>query len=77
MQTRWHSFIESWANVVAGIIISYVANLFIFPFLGYEISTEQNIKLVAIYTVISLVRSYVLRRLFNKWHVKTQLNKKG
>jgi hypothetical protein len=40
--------------------------LLIFPLFGWEISTSQNIILVIFYTVISIVRSYALRRIFNK-----------
>ena len=66
MQSRFGSIIETLTNVVVGLIISFVANLLIFPLFGWEISTSQNIILVIFYTVISIVRSYALRRIFNK-----------
>lgn len=64
-QTRRHSFIEAWANIFVGFTINYIANLLIFPLFGMHISPIDNLLLGLIYTVISLVRSYVLRRWFN------------
>lgn len=65
MQTKLGSFVESWANIVAGFTINYCANLLIFPLFGMHISPGNNFLLGVIYTGISLARSYVLRRWFN------------
>ena len=64
-QSRRHSLLEAWANIIVGFSINYVANLLIFPLFGFHISLEANFIMGLIYTVISLVRSYVLRRWFN------------
>lgn len=64
-QTRLGSFVEAWANILVGFSINYVANLCIFPFFGMHISALNNFYLGLIYTVISLARSFVLRRWFN------------
>ena len=39
----------------------------VFPFFGIEASLSDNLAIGAIFTVVSLVRSYALRRLFNRW----------
>lgn len=64
-QTKTGSFAEAWANIAVGFTINYIANLLIFPLFGFHISLEANFLMGLIYTVISLVRSYVLRRYFN------------
>lgn len=64
-QTKLGSAAEAWANIAVGFTINYFANLAIFPLFGFHISLEANFLMGAIYTVISLVRSYVLRRWFN------------
>lgn len=64
-QTKTGSFAEAWANIFVGFTINYFANLLIFPWFGFHISLEANFVMGLIYTVISLVRSYVLRRWFN------------
>jgi hypothetical protein len=64
-QTKLGSIAEAWANIAIGFSINYFANLLIFPLFGMHISAGDNFLLGCIYTIISLVRSYVLRRWFN------------
>ena len=64
-QSRWMSFVEAWANIGVGILVSYLANWLILPLiLGHPLGIAENILLTAIYTGISLARSYTLRRVF-------------
>ena len=72
-QTRKHSFIEAWVNIFIGFSINYVANLLIFPFFGMHISLANNFLMGCIYTCISLVRSYFIRRYFNALMVKLHI----
>jgi hypothetical protein len=65
MQSRLQSLIEAWLNVAIGFSINFVANWLIFPMFGWHISVSDNLLLGCIYTVISVVRSYGVRRLFN------------
>ncbi|WP_208451197.1 DUF7220 family protein [Burkholderia anthina] len=65
-QTKRGSFIEAMTNTAIGYGINYTANLVIFPFFGMHISPKANILLGLIYTGISIVRGYVLRRCFNR-----------
>lgn len=67
-QSRAHSMIEAWTNVAVGFGVAMLANVTLFPLFGWHISGAQNIALTCCFTVISLVRSYLLRRLFNRWH---------
>jgi hypothetical protein len=64
-QTKAGSFAEAWANIAVGFSVNYIANLLIFPLFGFHISLEANFLMGLIYTAISLVRSYALRRWFN------------
>lgn len=64
-QTKAHSFIEAWANIAVGFTINFVANMLILPAFGFNVSAGQAFGIGLIFTVISLVRSYVLRRWFN------------
>lgn len=67
-QSRKHSMIEAIINVVVGFTINAMLNFAVFPLFGWKISLAQNIALGVIYTVVSIVRSYTLRRVFNRWH---------
>jgi len=69
-QTRRGSFVEAVINVLIGLWINMAANVLIFPHFGWHITAEQNIKLGIIYTAISIVRSYCIRRWFNQMIVK-------
>ncbi len=64
-QTRLGSFIEAWINVAIGFAINFCANLLILPLIGFHISIGQNLFIGVLYTVISVARSYVIRRWFN------------
>ena len=68
MQTRWQSFIESWANVLVGYGVALLTQIIVFPLFGLQVSIGQNIQIGIIFTLVSLARSYVLRRVFNRWH---------
>jgi hypothetical protein len=65
MQTHLGSIIETVINLVIGIIVSLIINAMIMPAVGCTISHAENLMMVAIFTVTSLIRSYSLRRLFN------------
>ncbi len=64
-QSKLGSFIEACINVVIGFTINYIANLLIFPLFGMSISLSDNLLLGIIYTLISIARSYIIRRWFN------------
>jgi hypothetical protein len=64
-QTKLGSFVEAWANIVVGFSINFVANMTILPWFGFKVSAGSAFEIGLIFTVISLVRSYVLRRWFN------------
>ena len=69
-QPRWQSALETAVNIVIGYSINFVANLVVLPLFGFHITLLANIYMGIAYTGISIVRSYVLRRAFNAWHVR-------
>ncbi|HEY0623167.1 DUF7220 family protein [Sphingomonas sp.] len=65
-QSRLDSFMEALTNTLIGLIVSTIANFFVIPLvLGVHMTHGQNIVLALIFTVISIARSYILRRAFN------------
>lgn len=64
-QSRKHSAVETVANVAIGYVIAIAAQVAIFPAFGVHIAFAQDLAIGAAFTVVSLVRSYVLRRVFN------------
>lgn len=63
-QSRLASLIETLVNVGSGFVLSYVITITLLPWLGYPVTHGQSLGIVCIYTVSSLIRSYVVRRLF-------------
>lgn len=66
MQSRLHSALESAANVAIGYGVALASQLLIFPFYGIQIPLRDNIAIGIWFTVISLARSYLLRRWFTR-----------
>jgi len=65
-QTKRQSFIEIMTNTVVGFLISVVVQLIIYPVLEIEVSIGENLTITTIFVVIGIVRSYVMRRIFNR-----------
>jgi hypothetical protein len=65
-QSRTLSMLEAVTNVVLGYGVAVAAQLIFFPAIGISIALADNLRLGALFTGLSLVRSYVLRRLFGR-----------
>jgi len=68
MQTKTQSLIEATVNSVSGYLLAVLTQVLLFPLFGIHIPLGQNFVLAFIFTIISIARSYVVRRLFNRWH---------
>ena len=66
-QSRLHSFIEAWVNVLIGFAVSFIANMLILPAFGFKVSVSQALGIGVAFTIVSVVRSYAVRRLFNSF----------
>ena len=65
MQSRIESLIESCTNVLIGYVVAVLSQLLIFPFFNIHVPLTSNLAIGLWFTVISLLRSYILRRYFN------------
>ena len=63
-QTRRMSLIEALTNVAVGYGIAVVTQMAVFPLFGLHATLTQNMMMGAIFTVVSIARSYALRRAF-------------
>jgi len=64
-QSRTDSAIEVATNILIGATISLVAQIFVFPMYGIRVGAATHIGIVGWFTVVSVARQYVLRRLFD------------
>ena len=65
MQSKKQSLIETLTNVGIGWFISFIANMLVLPLFGYNINLTDGLLISIIFTIISIVRGYVVRRWFN------------
>jgi len=66
MQLRRHSLIESIVNVAVGYGVALASQLAIFPVFGIKVTLQENLLIGLFFTVISIIRSYALRRFFTR-----------
>lgn len=63
-QSRVMSLAESLANVIVGFGLAVVTQLLVFPLFGLHTTLAENLTIGAIFTLVSIGRSYCLRRMF-------------
>ena len=68
------SFVEAFTNVVVGYGIALATQAMLFPTLGVEIGLAESVVIAAVFTFVSLVRSFLLRRLFEMLRVHRSQN---
>ena len=65
-QSRQMSLIEAVANVVIGYVLAVTTQILAFPWFGLNATVGENLAIGALFTAISLIRGYALRRLFTR-----------
>jgi hypothetical protein len=63
-QSRLMSLVEAVANVVVGYGVAVVTQILIFPIFGLQTTLAQNLQMGLLFTGVSIIRSFLLRRLF-------------
>jgi hypothetical protein len=74
MQSRSGSLIETATSTATGYVVAVAAQAIIFPAFGVAVSVSQLAGIAAAFTGVSLVRGYLLRRLFNWLGGRTATN---
>ena len=67
MQSRGMSLVEAMTNVLVGYGVAVATQAMVFPWFGLSATFGENLQIGLIFTVVSLARSYTLRRIFNGW----------
>ena len=71
-QSKRGSLAESLLNVAIGYGIAVVTQVAVFPLFDLHPSLSENLTIGGIFTVVSIARSYCLRRAFNWYHVRSR-----
>jgi hypothetical protein len=59
------SMIEVATNITIGLVVSFIIQIAVFKLYDIHISVTQNVEITIWFTVISIIRSYLIRRWFN------------
>jgi len=65
-QSKKQSVLESVTQTLIGLATSILVQIIIYPLMGIPVSFNQNLIITAIFFAVSLIRGYIVRRLFNK-----------
>lgn len=66
---------ETATNYVVGYFLAWFLMTYLLRWLGYPITKEKSGEVVAIFTAVSVIRSYAIRRFFNWIHVRANMNR--
>ena len=58
------SAVESVTNVSVGLGVAVTTQMLLFPLFGLHVTPVENLMMSAVFTGVSVVRSYTLRRVF-------------
>ena len=65
MQSKKQSFIETFTSVFVGWVIGVILNMLVLPLFDYDVSLTDGVLISIIFTIVSVIRSYLIRRFFN------------
>ena len=66
------SLVESLANVAVGYGIAVLTQIAVFPFFGLHVSLADNLVMGAVFTIVSIARSFTLRRVFEELRARSE-----
>ena len=71
-QSRRMSLVESLANVAVGYGVAVLTQIVVFPFFGLHVSLADNLVMGAVFTIVSITRSFTLRRVFEEFRMRSE-----
>jgi hypothetical protein len=73
-QTRKASLVESLVNVAVGYSLGVAVQLVVLPLFGVRISLAANAAIGVVFSIISIARSFALRRTFEALRIHGYLS---
>lgn len=64
-QSKLESLAEVFLNVAIGWVIALITQLVVFPMFGIHVTVGEQLSISVIFTVVSIIRGYIIRRWFN------------
>jgi hypothetical protein len=66
VQSKPESLIEVTLNVAIGWVTAIITQIIVFPWFGIHVTLGDQLGISVIFTVVSIARSYAIRRWFNR-----------
>ena len=70
-QARRASGVEAVMNTSFGFLVNFIASYFFLPLFDVPQEVPTISVIVAFYTLLSIGRNYIIRRYFNRLHLKS------
>ncbi len=67
-QSRYMSAVEVVVSTAIGFIVAVATQFAVFPIFGLRVGVIENLGIGLAFTAVSVVRSYLVRRLFERLH---------
>ncbi len=67
-QSRRMSVVEATVSTAIGYIVAVATQFVVFPIFGLAVGVWENLGIGLAFTAVSIVRSYLVRRLFERIH---------
>lgn len=77
MQNKKQSLIEAIVATIIGLFTSFIIQIFLYPLMGIPISFSQNIIITLVFCLVSIIRGFLVRRMFNRIFNKQYDSKKN
>lgn len=69
-QTKKKSLIETTVQTLIGLGTSIALQVVLYPLMGIPVSFNQNLIITAVFFAVSLIRGYIVRRMFEVYFSK-------
>lgn len=74
MQSKKQSLIETITSVFVGWLIGVILNLTVLPLFDYNITVTDSLWVSLIFTIVSVIRGYLIRRTFNRMEKRHEID---
>jgi len=66
LQNKTISFLEALTNTCLGFLLSLLLVNIVLPLFGFNVKFGQSVEITTIFSIVSIARGYIIRRVFNK-----------
>lgn len=73
-QSKLMSLLETALSTAIGFAVALATQIVVFPLFGFHPALHENLAITLIFTVVSIVRQYLLRRLFEALHIRRKMS---